>query len=162
MHLRKLLFLALFLCLFAAAASAQEYRSAIGARLGYPLSASYKHFISAPGAIELFAGTRGWTTYRWFNVGGIYQHHFPIEGVSGLKWYVGGGASIFFWSYGDAFVGSYGSTSFGVLGVLGLDYKFTEAPINLSLDWVPLLFLNGFGRGFGSGYGALSVRYTLN
>lgn len=92
----------------------------------------------------------------------MYQHHFPIEGVSGLKWYVGGGASVFFWSYDDAFIRGYSSTTLGVMGVAGLDYKFSEAPVNLSVDWVPTFFIgDGYVSGFGGGYGALSVRYTL-
>jgi hypothetical protein len=31
--------------------------------------------------------------------------------------------------------------NFGAQGVLGLDYKFMNAPINLSLDWKPELNL---------------------
>ncbi len=47
------------------------------------------------------------------------------------------------------------------MGVLGLDYKFTDAPVNLSLDWAPILFVNGYDNGFRGAYGALSARYTL-
>ncbi len=158
---RILLALTLLLGLTVASLTAQEYRTAIGARLGYPFSASFKQFISEPGAVELFAGFRGWTTYRWFNVGALYQHHFPIEGVPGLKWYVGGGGSVYFWSYDNLFVGDYSSTSFSVMGVAGLDYKFADLPLNLSIDWIPTFFLTGYGSGFGGGYGALSARYTL-
>lgn len=160
--MKKLFFtFALALGCFVAAYS-QNYNSAIGLRLGYPVSVTYKHFISEPGAIEVFAGFRSWTYYRWFNVAGLYEHNFPISGVEGLNWYVGGGASAFFWSYDDLFVGDDGSnTSIGIMGVLGLDYKFESAPVNLSVDWMPLFFLNGYGNGFGGGYGALSARYVL-
>ncbi len=161
---RFLFALALLLSTMATQLDAQEYRTAIGARLGYPLSASFKQFISDPGAVEVFAGFRAWTVYRWFNIGGMYQHHFPIEGVEGLKWYAGGGASVFFWSYDDAFIGrsEYSNTSLGILGVVGLDYKFSDIPLNLSLDWVPTFFVgSGYITGFGGGYGALSARYTL-
>jgi len=139
----------------------QDYKSAIGLRLGYPVSISYKTFISEPGAIEVFGGFRSWTGYKWFNVGGLYEHHAEIPGADGLSWYFGGGASVFFWTYDEGFSGG-SSTSFGLLGTLGLDYKFAEAPINLSLDWVPHFFINGYGSGFGGGYGALSVRYVLS
>ncbi len=161
---RFLFALALLLSTMATQLDAQEYRTAIGARLGYPLSASFKQFISDPGAVEVFAGFRAWTFYRWFNIGGMYQHHFPIEGVEGLKWYAGGGASVFFWSYDDVFIGrsEYSNTSLGILGVVGLDYKFSDIPLNLSLDWVPTFFVgSGYITGFGGGYGALSARYTL-
>ncbi len=144
------------------AAYSQNYNSAIGLRLGYPVSVTYKHFISEPGAIEVFAGFRSYSGYGWFNIAGAYEHHFPISGAEGLNWYVGGGASAFFWNFRNSFIGDRGtSTSIGILGVLGLDYKFEDAPVNLSVDWMPLIFLNGYGSGFGGGYGALSARYVL-
>lgn len=142
------------------AAYSQDYTSAIGLRLGYPTSITYKHFISDQGAIEAFAGFRSYSFYNWFNIGATYQHHMPISGVDGLNWFAGGGLSAFFWNYDDNFVGD-GSTSIGILGALGLDYKFDSAPINVSLDWLPIFFVNGYGSGFGGGYGALSVRYVI-
>lgn len=142
-------------------AYSQKYSSAIGLRLGYPVSVTYKHFISEPGALEVFAGLRSWDTYSWVNVGGLYEHHKPISGVDGLQWYFGGGASVFFWNYKKNFADNGANTSIGILGVLGLDYKFDSAPVNLSIDWVPIFFVNGYGNGFGGGYGAFSARYTL-
>ncbi len=162
MNAKKLtLVIALVLGCFLAAYS-QNYKSAIGLRLGYPISVTYKHFISDPGAIEIFAGFRSWTYYSWVNVGALYEHHMPISSVEGLQWYFGGGASAFFWTYKDLFAGDRGSsTSIGIMGALGLDYKFASAPVNLSVDWLPIFFVNGYGNGFGGGYGAFSARYTL-
>ncbi len=141
---------------------AQDYTSAIGLRLGAPVSVSYKHFISDQGALEFFGGLRAFRTYSWFNLGGLYEHHNPIPDVDGLQWYFGGGASVFFWNYDDDFYDlDADNFSVGLLGTIGLDYKFPSAPINLSLDWTPILYLNGFLSGFGGGYGALGVRYTL-
>ena len=49
------------------------------------------------------------------------------------------------------------------MGNLGLDYKFDNTPINISADWVPTIYIgSGYLSGFGGGYGALAVRYTLN
>jgi hypothetical protein len=162
--MKKLIFTLVLVigCFFAA--YSQNYKSAIGLRLGYPVSVSYKHFISEPGAIEGFLGFRSYSGYSWVNVGATYQHHFAIPDVDGLSWYVGGGASVFFWNDKDDFFAGnddFNSTSFGILGVLGLDYKFPSAPINLSVDWMPTIFINGYGSGFGGGYGALSARYVL-
>ncbi len=162
MKIRTLLFLAvlLFTCNFAA--QAQEYNSAIGLRLGYPTSVSYKTFLNEKGAIEAFAGFRSFSIgYNWFNIGAMYQVHNPISELDGLSWYYGGGAAVYFWSYKNNFVDAGSSTSFGILGALGLDYKFKDAPINASLDWVPTFFVNGYSNGFAGGYGALSVRYVL-
>jgi hypothetical protein len=163
----KKLFLSLALVLgFLATGSAQhEYKTAIGLRLGYPWSASLKHFLSEKGAVEAFAGFRGWTGYRWVNLGATYQHHSPIESVEGLRWFAGGGGSVYFWSFKDNFLGlndDFANVSFGILGVVGLDYKFADAPFNVSIDWMPSVFIgNGYTSGFGYGYGAVSARYVL-
>ncbi|MFN7119664.1 MAG: hypothetical protein ACK4TA_22910 [Saprospiraceae bacterium] len=165
MRILKSLLVATILLIGAHTMHAQDYNSAIGLRLGYPLSVSYKQFLGGgSNAIEAFAGFRSFSGYSWFNVGALYQVHKPIEGVEGLNWYFGGGASVFFWNFDNSFV--FGdeddsSLSIGILGNLGLDYKFADAPVNVSLDWVPAFFVNGYGSGFGGGYGALSVRYVL-
>ena len=50
--------------------------------------------------------------------------------------------------------------SVGVDGVLGLDYKFNRAPINLSIDWQPS-FEFADGHGFVGSWGGLGIRYTF-
>ena len=150
------------LMLLATLSQAQDYKSAVGLRFGAPLSVAYKTFVSDRGAFEGVAGFRSYSGYSWFNIGAYYQLHNEISSVDGLKWYYGGGANIYFWSWDSAFVNPGSSTSFGISGVLGLDYKFSDLPLNLSVDWIPTFFLNGYGNGFGAGYGALSARYVLN
>jgi hypothetical protein len=150
----------------AGSAQAQGYSSALGARFGSPFAASYKFFVTDPGAIELFAGFRGYGAgYSWLSANGAYEHHFPISGVTNLSWYVGGGAGVQFWSWrNNNALG--GNTSISIFGVLGLDYKFEEIPLNLSLDWMPTFFVNGYlsdsNRAFNGGFGSLSARYVLN
>lgn len=157
------IFSALFAIIFIASLSqAQDYKTAIGVRFGYPLSASYKTFVSDRGAFEGVAGFRSYSGYSWFNIGAYYQLHNDISSVDGLKWYYGAGANIYFWSWDSAFVNPGSTTSFGISGVLGLDYKFSDVPVNLSVDWIPTFFLNGYGNGFAGGYGALAARYVIN
>lgn len=158
----KTRFFTLLIALFfvASESQAQDYKSAIGLRLGSPLSVSYKTFISDKGAFEGVAGFRSYVGYSWFNVGAYYQHHNDISSVGGLRWYYGAGANIYFWSFDSGITGS--STSIGISGVLGLDYKFSDIPLNLSVDWIPTFFVNGYGDRFGAGYGALAARYVLN
>ena len=144
---------------------AQDYSSAIGARLGSPLSASYKMFINDNGhAVEGIAGFRSYSGYSWVTVGAAYQLHNDISSVDGLYWYYGAGVSAFFWSFNNDFIAGadQSSLSLGLQGYLGLDYTFAGAPVNVSVDWVPTVFIGGFGSGFGAGYGALAVRYVLN
>ncbi len=160
--MKKLFFTLAIMFAFSAAYSQSTYKSAIGLRFGVPLSVSYKQFISEPGAIEVFAGFRNYSGYGWFNVGGLYQHHKPIESVAGLQWYFGGGAAAYFWNYDFDLPGDDDTNvNLSILLNLGLDYKFESVPLNLSVDWVPGFFIGGYARGFGGGYGALSARYTL-
>lgn len=172
---RTSLLLSLLLCLLCWSGNrlSAQY-SAVGARLGSPLSVSYKFFPSERAAVEVFAGFRSnkarfgnrSARYGSFSIGALYQVHndLRLEGIEGLRWYYGGGVSAFFWSYGNDFIDArdYATTSIGLLGNLGLDYVFPNAPINLSIDWVPTILLGrGYSSGFGAGYGALSVRYVL-
>lgn len=159
--MKKTLFvLAIAMLAIVGTVSAQSYKSAIGARLGSPFAASYKVFISEPGAIEIFAGFRGYPGYSWVSANALYQHHSPINGVENLSWYVGGGAGVQFWSWKSNALDA--NTSISIMGVVGLDYKFAEIPLNLSLDWMPTYFLGGYIGGFGGGYGSISARYVLN
>ncbi|HMW40548.1 MAG: hypothetical protein K1X68_12925 [Saprospiraceae bacterium] len=154
-----------FLFISKAGAQVQDYKSAIGLRFGYPLSISYKTFINDKAAIEGYAGFRSYSYYSWFNIGVLYQHHSKISSVEGLAWYIGGGANAFFWSYDDTFypnASDYSSTSFGISGCIGLDYKFKNIPLNLSVDWIPTVSFGGeYLNGFGASYGGLSARYIL-
>ncbi|MEM6768456.1 MAG: hypothetical protein AAF655_26190 [Bacteroidota bacterium] len=145
-------------------AQAQVYTTAVGARLGSPISLSVKHFLNESNAVEAYVGTRGWATYRWFHVSGAYQIHKPIESVENLQYYFGGGASVFFWTYDFDFEPgqNFSSTSFGIQGYIGLDYTLEESPVNFTLDWVPTIYLgDGFNTGFAGGFGALGIRYVL-
>lgn len=143
-------------------AHAQAYNSAIGLRFGYPTSVSYKKFVSENKAFEGYAGFRSYSFYRAININAALQFHTPIESVEGLKWYWGAGAGLYTYSFDTGFGGDNGGASIAAQGYLGLDYKFESIPLNLSVDWVPSLFIGGYGSGFGADYGALTARYILD
>ena len=144
----------LFSCLIAVisfSATAQSYKKAIGIRLG-PNSAAItagftgKYFLNEKAAVEGIIGIN-----NGLGICGLYELHFPIEAVKGLQWFGGGGAYIAFRS----------STTFiGGAGIIGLDYKFEEIPLNLSLDWKPELNLISNVAFESSGIG-LSARFTF-
>lgn len=162
----KFLMVLITLMLVGNVVKAQDYKSAVGLRLGYPVSLSYKTFLNPKGAIEGTLGFRSWSGFaRYVAVNVAYQHHTAIPSVEGLKWYAGGGAGVNLWSY-DSFYKALGvntsSVTFNVFGVVGLDYKLKNTPLNLSVDWSPTFFIgSGYYSGFGAGYGALSARYVL-
>jgi hypothetical protein len=162
-HLLFLGFLLIACCLTPQQSQAQHYQNAVGARLGYPLAASYKQFISASSAFEVYAGFRGWSYGSWFSISGAYQIHNDLSEITdGLTWYYGAGGSVYFWSFKTGFGEGDATTAFAIQGYLGLEYTFDDTPLSVSVDWVPSFFINGYGSGFGGGYGALAARYILN
>jgi hypothetical protein len=141
----------------------QNYKSAVGGRLGTPFAASYKTFLDDKAAIEVYASFRGYSNVgSYLGINGAYQIHSPITSVAGLSWYYGGGAGLGFWSFDNDFGTDESTTSILLSGYLGLEYTFDGTPISISADWVPTYYLNGYGSGFGSDSGALAIRYVLN
>ena len=126
-----------------AQSTGSSYRTALGAKIyfgdGSIGGINVKHFLNSNGALEgslLFA--RGAMGFE-----GQYDWHGNIQGASGLKWYVGGGGLLLFstnddhrWNDNDD-----DDVFFGLKGALGLDYKFTGAPINVSFDVNPVFWL---------------------
>jgi len=159
---KHLMLLPLFMLCFLLSGQAQSYQKAVGVRLGYPLSLSYKTFINEKSAIEVFAGTRGFSGYRWVSLSGAYQIHQPLSAANteGLNFYYGAGVSVFFWSFDSDLIDD-ATTTIGLQGYLGLDYSLKNTPINLTVDWIPTFFIGGYGAGFGAGYGSIGIRYLL-
>lgn len=132
--------------------SSSDYRTALGVKF-YPGAISLKHFVNGNNALEAL----GYFWDRGFRLTGLYEIHGNIKGAPGLKWYIGPGVHVGFYNekYG-------GASSFGVDGVLGLDYKINSAPINLSVDWQPSFeFGEKYGHGFSGNWGGFAVRYTF-
>lgn len=149
------LFIAIFLTVSSlkAQTTGADYKTAIGVKF-YPTGITIKHFVSAKNALEGL----GYFYNEGARITGLYEIHGNISNAGGLRWYVGPGAHIAF--YNNKY---YGGTAFGIDGVLGLDYKITAAPINLSVDWQPSIqFGSGYNNGFSGNWGGIAIRYTLN
>lgn len=121
--------------------NAQGYKTALGVRLSSSNamqnnSVSFKQFISEKTAIEAL-----FTFGDPLALGAMLELHKPLS-AEGLSWYYGGGGYI-------GFVKKLNTTTnkettdpnFGAQGVIGLDYKFNNIPLNISLDWKPELNL---------------------
>ena len=143
-------------------AKSQPYKLAAGLRLGYPASLSVKYFPSKKGSFEGFLGRRNYEWYNYTIVGAVYALYKPIDEVDGLGFFYGGGAAAYNYSWDSKYYTSRDSyTYLGLVGQLGLDYKFKDIPLNLSVDWMPAYIFGEYGDGFGYGYGALSARYVF-
>jgi hypothetical protein len=140
----------------------QDYTTALGVKVwGDGGGISIKHFVRDYRAVEGI----GYFWNRGARITGLYEFHYDFPDAPGLKWYVGPGAHIGFYNdryYDSHYYNGDGSGSYvGIDGVLGLDYKFDQVPINLSLDWQPS-FEFGDHRGFVGSWGGLGIRYTFN
>jgi len=160
----KKTFLPILLCILFLfpEAQAQSWEKAIGLRLGFPNSITYKQFISEDAAIEGIFGTRNEDGVRSINLSAAYQIHKSLidDNFGELRWYYGGGGTLIFFNFNDNSSQS-GGTSLGIQGYLGADYTFEGVPINLSLDWTPTFLFTGFGDGFGGDFGGVAIRYIF-
>ena len=149
------------------ALSAQAYNTGIGVRLGGLTSGiTVKHFVNSNSAIEGIVSFG----HRSFLLTGLYEKHQPIPDAAGLTWLYGGGAHIGFFRYGGYYRAhknriyyvEYPGESATVVGIdfiIGLDYKFNKAPLNLGLDVKP--FVDFFDGPSGYFDGALSFRFVF-
>jgi hypothetical protein len=149
--MKKAILFSILFTLVVISTKAQDYKTAVGIRLG-PNSAAIspgftiKHFLNDRSAVEAIIGIS-----NGIGICGLYEWHHTIEAVSNLNWFVGAGGYVAF-RYNSSFIGG--------AGIAGLDYKFENIPLNVSLDWKPELNLISAVRFEGSGIG-LSVRYTF-
>lgn len=139
----------------------QQYESVVGVRGGILNSISYKT------ALNDFSVAEGIVSFwrKGILVTGLYniQNPLTIEGEQ-FEWYYGGGAHIgFFNSKYATFLESDSSSEvvIGIDGVIGMEYTFTNIPLNLSLDFKPALNLIGY-TGLWLDHLSLGVRYVIN
>lgn len=125
--MKKTGFILLLTVMMGLCSYAQDYKTALGVRLSSSDAAlntgiSFKHFFgnNALEALVTFGDP--------FAIGALLEKHKPT-GPVGLSWFYGGGA---YAGFGD-------KRNLGAQGVIGLDYKFQDVPINVSLDWKPEL-----------------------
>jgi hypothetical protein len=142
------------------ALNAQDYKTALGVRLSSASAAvnnsiSIKHFINDRAAIE---GLFSFGDPLAF--GAMLEIHKPLA-ASGLSWFYGGGGYLsFLKTYNVNQQKNEIDPNFGAMGVLGLDYKFANVPLNLSLDWKPELNLVS-DINFEPAAVGFTVRFTL-
>ncbi len=134
-----------------------SYKKAIGVKM-YPSAISYKTFMTGSKAIEAL----GYFTLDGFRATVLVEKYSPFANTDQLSWYIGYGGHMGLWSEErkknnpthDAGI------ALGVDGILGLDYKIKNAPLNLSIDWQPSFNFVGSSY-FESGWAGLGVRYTF-
>ncbi|MBC6109098.1 hypothetical protein ACFOG5_12735 [Pedobacter fastidiosus] len=132
---------------------AQNYKTGLGLGIDFGDGAtlvgpSIRHHFSRNAALQgevLFGGNS--TILQAF-----LQYNAPISGAKGLDWYLGGGPSVQLYD---------GGSSFYLVPMVGLDYKFSGAPLALALDWRPRLYIGSNDSDFNAGRFGLGFRYTF-
>lgn len=140
-------------------ATAYAQPRAIGGRLGGNLEASYQHTLGK-NMLDCTLGV-GLGNYMALNAFVAYDWVFNIKSwphAGEWNWYVGPGAGVGLFFDGNLDV----PVSVNVGGQIGVEYQF-NFPLNLSLDYRPMINVLGFGDNtWGYWYGvALGVRYRF-
>ncbi len=138
----------------------QNYKTAIGIKGGWPYygSLDLKHnFGNAYGEFRV----GGYAYDLWLQ--GLFEKNYPIDG--GLEWYWGVGGHVGFWNYGPGAGHWYKDHYYddgaylGLDGVIGLEYTFDAAPINIAIDAGPSF--NGYPYSWLRWGSAIAVRFAI-
>ncbi len=167
--MKKLLTTIVMLALTVGAIVAQP--KAIGARVGYNFEVSYQHAFRSGGMLEVDAGLSPFITstgvmitedgerlvqrYRYGRAQLTLVYDWLMNIKSDFYWYIGLAAGVS-WGYGEFFeLPHYDKNGklveFRRLGLpagaqIGLEYDF-KIPLNLSVDWRPMINLFGLRQG---------------
>ena len=136
--------------------NSNAYTKSIGVKVS-PGAITYKNFFKQNKAIEAI----GYITLDGFSVSILKEFYTPIEGVEALSWYYGYGGHLGIWSEEWKRTNSGTSNSniaVGFDGIIGLDYKIKNTPLNLSIDWQPAFSII---QSYFKNHGGISVRYIL-
>jgi len=132
------------------------YKSAIGVKM-YPGALSFKHFTKNNKAIEAI----GYVNLDGFSMSLLKEFHNPVKDVNQLAWYYGYGGHLGIWSdeWKRTNIGTGNSNiAVGFDGIIGLEYKFSDAPFNASIDWQPSFSII---QSYFKNQGGISIRYTF-
>jgi hypothetical protein len=156
--MRKFVFTFILFLSIVSISRGQDYRTGVGLRGGFSQGLTLKHFVSNKSAFEGILSTR----WSGFELTGLYEIHNRAFDVDRLNWYYGFGGHIGFWNGDYVYWGNTGTsyTVVGLDGILGIEYNFSEVPINIGIDWKPVLNFVGY-YGFWADGGALSIRYIF-
>ena len=136
--------------LIAAVAFAQP--RALGLRGGFGAELSYQHGVGS----NFIEADLGWAPGE-ANLVAMYDFVFASAG--NFNFYAGPGARVGTFRTSSDVAG----LNVGVAGQIGAEFQIPSVPINLSLDWRPVVNFFGEGeqRGFCPYYGAFAIRYRF-
>jgi hypothetical protein len=133
------------------------YKKAIGFKLN-PGAISYRSFYTRNKAVEVI----GFISLDGFQLTILNEKFTPFANAENLTWYMGYGGHFNLWSerYKLNNPSKSAGVAVGIDGMLGLDYKLKNTPINLSVDIQPAFNFVGASY-FDLGWGGIGIRYTI-
>ncbi len=133
------------------------YKKAIGFKLN-PGAVSYRSFYTRNKAVEVI----GFISLDGFQLTILNEKFTPFANAENLTWYMGYGGHFNLWSerYKLNNPSKSAGVAVGIDGMLGLDYKLKNTPINLSVDIQPA-FNFVCASYFDLGWGGIGIRYTI-
>lgn len=139
----KKLFTTLFVMLAVASVAFAQPR-AIGGRLGYNEEFSYQHSITEGMYVDLTAGLGNvWSPWSYADVTASFDWVFNIKGI--WHWFVGPAAGIGY-GYGSYYKdNAYMPLRLNIGGQIGFEWQF-GIPLNLTVDWRPMVNVMGFNN----------------
>ena len=164
--MKKVFLFGFMLIGLAFAVQAQDIsKNALGLRLGsndgFGGEVSYERGLSKSNRLEFDLGWRNSNNVDALKLAGLYQWVWNID--NGFNWYAGVGGGFGSWNYNYNGIKNNGSFFFAA-GDIGVEYNFKGAPIQLSLDLRPELYINNNGYRDGN-FGpdlALGIRYKFD
>ncbi len=163
--MKKIILSAFMLIGLAFSAQAQDIsKNALGLRLGdndgFGGEISYQRGLSSNNRLELDLGWRNSNNVDAFKLVGLYQWVWNID--NGFNWYAGLGGGIGSWSNNNSGYSDSGTILLAAAD-LGIEYNFSEVPIQLSLDIRPEFYFDSDNYredNFGPDI-ALGIRYRF-
>lgn len=148
--MKKFIITIVALLAFTAVSNAQP--RALGVRGGYGVELSYQHNINN----NFIEADLGWAPGE-LNIVAIYDFLFASAG--NFNFYAGPGARVGTFRTSNGVDG----LNIGVSAQIGAEYAIQAIPLNVSLDWRPVVNFLGEGnqRGFNGNYLALGLRFRF-
>ena len=138
---------------------AQDYRSAVGGRLGTYVAGSFSTFVSESGSVEVIAGITREANESNFIFGSFYRRHFDVTNqVPTLKWYAGIG--LYINSIEEA--ASKSELTFLPSAIIGMEYSLEHTPVNFFIDISPYYNTKSGSDSDFDLHANLGVRYVLS
>ncbi len=138
--MKKILICLVFLLTGTAVAQAQDYRWGIGVRGGVECTGiAFKYNFDPANSIDAMLAL----IPRNANLFALYERHIPVI-AEGFRFFYGGGANLGSWK--DKF-------TFGIDGVVGLEYKIKPIPLALAIDYKPFWNMVGHNRFIADDFG---------